>query len=274
MSVGTTSRLANIGKQVNKGINGTIRYAILYKPQERINWTTSLMFRYMTAYYDKVGDKLDQFNQKNLTKNMTRYYDGGSPTALWSVRSAGIDPASGREIFITKNGKYTFDYSYDDEVEVGDTRPDIEGTWGNTFYWKGFSCSIFMRYSLGGDAFSSTLYDKVENISSYDLARNQDRRALYDRWQKPGDKARFKGISLTENTPMSSRFVQKNNYLTIESVRVSYEFPYQLMNKIGIQGMTVSAYMNDICRWSSIKEERGTSYPFARSVSMSLSVNF
>ena len=73
---------------------------------------------------------------------------------------------------------------------------------------------------------------------------------------------------------MSSRFVQKNNYLTIESVRVSYEFPYQLMNKSGIQGMTVSAYMNDICRWSSIKEERGTSYPFARSVSMSLSVNF
>ena len=194
--------------------------------------------------------------------------------ALWSVRSAGIAPASGREIFITKNGKYTFDYSYEDEVEVGDTRPDIEGTWGNTFYWKGFSCSLFLRYSLGGDAFSSTLYDKVENISSSDLSRNQDRRALYDRWLKPGDKARFKGISLTESTPMSSRFVQKNNYLAIESVRISYELPYQLMNKIGIQGVTVSAYMNDICRWSTIKDERGTSYPFARSVSMSLSVNF
>ena len=123
-----------------------------------------------------------------------------STSALWAVRSAGIDPATGKEIFITKSGNYTFSHSYDDEVEVGDTRPDVEGVFGNVFYYKGFSASIYMRYSLGGDTFLSTLYDKVENISSSALAKNQDRRALYDRWQKPGDIAKFKGISRTEST--------------------------------------------------------------------------
>lgn len=273
-SVGVTSRLANIGKQVTDGFNGTIRYSFIYRPKERMNWTTSLSFSHVRSHYENIGSTLAQYNNENLTKNMTRYYDGGSPSALWAVRSAGIDPATGKEIFITKSGNYTFSHSYDDEVEVGDTRPDVEGVFGNVFYYKGFSASIYMRYSLGGDTFLSTLYDKVENISSSALAKNQDRRALYDRWQKPGDIAKFKGISRTESTPMSSRFVSVNNYLTIESIRLSYELPYTLMKKMGIQGMTFSAYMNDIARWATVKEERGTSYPFSRSISTALSLNF
>ena len=273
-SVGVTGRLANIGKQVTDGFNGTIRYSFIYRPKDRINWTTSLSFSHVRSHYENIGSTLAQYNNENLTKNMTRYYDGGSPSALWAVRSAGIDPATGKEIFITKSGNYTFSHSYDDEVEVGDTRPDVEGVFGNVFYYKGFSASIYMRYSLGGDTFLSTLYDKVENISSSALAKNQDRRALYDRWQKPGDIAKFKGISRTESTPMSSRFVSVNNYLTIESIRLSYELPYTLMKKMGIQGMTFSAYMNDIARWATVKEERGTSYPFSRSISMALSLNF
>ena len=118
------------------------------------------------------------------------------------------------------------------------------------------------------------LYEKVENISVTGLSQNQDKRALYDRWQKPGDKAKFKGISQTDITPISSRFVQDNNYIAIESVRLAYEFPQRWMERIRFSGLTVSAYMNDICRFSTIKDERGISYPFARSVSMSISVNF
>lgn len=275
LSVGVSQRLENIGQQINTGISGTVRYAVLYKPKQRINWTMSLTGAYNHSEYRKIGAKLNQYNRDNLTKNLTRYRDGGSPTAIWAVRSAGIDPATGKEIFITKSGSYTFVHNYDDEVVVGDTRPKIEGVYGNTFYWKGFSASIYMRYSLGSKSFNSTLYQKVENISAAGLTNNQDRRALYDRWQKPGDIAQFKGIrEYTASNPMTDRFVQKNNYLTIESVRVGYELPYQWMNRIGFQGATISAYMNDIARWSTIKNERGTSYPFARSVTFAVGINF
>ena len=274
LSVGMLSRLSNIGKQVNKGVSGTVRYAIIYRPQERINWTMSLSFRSVKTYYDKIGRKLNQYNKENLSKNLTRYYDGGSPTALWAVRSAGIDPATGKEIFLTKDGKPTFQHSYDNEVVVGNTNPDVEGVWSNSLYWKGFSLNLHIRYSLGGQRFNSTLYEKVENISVAGLSQNQDRRALYDRWQKPGDKTKFKGISRTEITPISSRFVQDNNYIAIESARLAYEFPQRWMEHVRFSGLTVSAYMNDICRFSTIKDERGISYPFARSVSMSVSINF
>ena len=217
---------------------------------------------------------MDQYNKENRSNSLARYYDGGSPSDLWSVRSLGIDPATGKELFLTEKGRITFTYDYADEVVVGNSEPDLEGVLGNSFYYKGFSCSFYWRYSFGADAFNRTVYSKVENISKESLKQNQDKRALYDRWKEPGNGAKYKGISLTENTPISSRFVQKNNYLTLESVRVAYEFSPEWMQKIHFSGMTVSAYMNDICRFSTIEDERGIDYPFARSFSFALSINF
>ena len=274
LSVGVSQRLANVGKQVSKGYNGTIKYAFIYRPKERINWTTSFTFRHGHSYYDKIGKNLDQYNKENRSNSLARYYDGGSPSDLWSVRSLGIDPATGKELFLTEKGRITFTYDYADEVVVGNSEPDLEGVLGNSFYYKGFSCSFYWRYSFGADAFNRTVYSKVENISKESLKQNQDKRALYDRWKEPGNGAKYKGISLTENTPISSRFVQKNNYLTLESVRVAYEFSPEWMQKIHFSGMTVSAYMNDICRFSTIEDERGIDYPFARSFSFALSINF
>ena len=60
----------------------------------------SVNFRYGTAFYKNIGRSLNAYNQENISKNLTRYYDGGSPTALWAVRSRGIDPATGQEIFV------------------------------------------------------------------------------------------------------------------------------------------------------------------------------
>lgn len=272
ISRGTSNRRANIGLQVDQGYNGTVSYAFLYNPQQRINYTMSLSFRYGKAYYDKIGHSLDQYNRENLTKNMLRYYDGASPTALWAVRSRGIDPATGKEIFVKKNGSLTYNFNYNDEVELGDTRPMLEGVWGNTLYYKGFSANLQIRYSYGADAFNTTLFNKVENISSGNINFNQDRRALYDRWKKPGDKAKFKSISLTETTPMSSRFVMKENYIAIESVRLGYQFDSQWLKKnLKISSLTISGYMNSIARFSTLEHERGLYYPFARSLSFALS---
>ncbi len=112
----------------------------------------------------------------------------------------------------------------------------------------------------------------MENISTNSLIYNQDKRALYDRWQKPGDKAQFKNIANSTSTPMSSRFVQKDNSLSLEALRIGYEFSPELVHKWGLGSLRLNAYMNDIFRLSTIKMERGTSYPFARSVSFALSL--
>lgn len=274
LSVGIANRLMNVGMQVDKGFSGTVRYSFLYRPQERINWTTSFSFRGGEAYYDKIGNKLDVANRENISKNMSRYYNGGSPYALWAVISKGIDPASGKEIYQNLNGDNVFTYSFNDEVEIGNTRPKLEGVIGNTFYWKGFSANAHIRYSYGADMFNSTLFSKVENITSDAINRNQDRRALTDRWKEIGDKAQYKGISLSDPTQMTSRFVQKNNYISLESIRAGYDFSAGWLRAVSISRIQVNAYVNEILRISSIGNERGIDYPFARTVTFGLSANF
>ena len=115
-----------------------------------------------------------------------------------------------------------------------------------------------------------TPFPEGQRLPSSDVNLDKE---LLKRWKKPGDMAKFKGISLTESTPISSRFVMKNHYMSLESIRIGYEIPERWLKKIRISGMSLSGYMNQICRISSIKDERGIDYPFARSVSFSLSVN-
>ena len=116
--------------------------------------------------------------------------------------------------------------------------------------------------------------EKVENIDREGINYNQDKRALHNRWQKPADKAKFKSIKDNSSTPMSSRFVRTENTFSGESISVGYESSAAWIRKIGAEGVTFRAYMNDIFRVSSFKEERGTDYPFARTVSFSLSLRF
>ena len=271
-SVGTSSINANAGRQISSGWNGSLFYTILRK--QNMNWSMHLNFRTSKSEYRDIGNKLQELNELGSAQNLVRYYEGASPDDMWAVPSLGIDPATGREMFRKKDGTQTFVYSTDDEIVVGSSRPDVEGVIGSTFYYKGLSVSMSLRYRLGGQVMASALYSKVENIGRQQIYYNQDRRALHDRWQKPGDKAKFKSIKETSSTPMSSRFVRTENTLAGESISIGYESNAKWVRYIGAEGITFRAYMNDIFRLSSFKEERGIDYPFARTISFSLNLRF
>lgn len=272
-STGIDRVAQNIGAQRTRGFTITTDYSIL--KMDKLNWRVNVNMRQLKSEYQKMGNQLSNFNDANKSRNLLRYYDGGSPSDLWAVRSLGIDPATGREIFLNRNNEQTFVHDFKDEVIVGNSDPNMEGILGTTFYYKGFMAAANVRYRFGGQTFMKTLYDKVENISRTNVALNQDKRALYDRWKKPGDIAPFKAISTTEITPISSRFVEDNNSFIGESFSLGYEnTTASWLKSIYASSFTVRAYMNDIFYVSTIKNERGLDYPFARSVSLSLAVRF
>ena len=271
-STGVKTLPRNVGKQITQGLTLTMNYSIIRR--EEMFWSVNMNLRHQTSEYQEVSEVLTKYNRDNRNRNLTRYYDGGSPSDLWAVRSCGIDPATGREIFLDKNGEQTFVHDYEDEIVVGNSDSKVEGVIGTSFYYKGFSASISLRYRLGGQIFMQTLYDKVENLSSAKKWGNLDKRALYDRWQRPGDQAKFKSIADSEVTPMSSRFVEDNNVLSGESISLGYETTASWLKRVGASSMSVRTYMNDIFRISTVKNERGLNYPFARSVSFSLGVTF
>ncbi|RAV28945.1 SusC/RagA family TonB-linked outer membrane protein [Sinomicrobium soli] len=275
-STGLVAYPLNVGELRVNGIEAILNFRPVYDLEKQVIWRVGITALIQDMEYRDVGNALRNLDEDALESgSLRRFRDGANPDDIWAVPSLGIDPATGREVFLKKNGKTTFDHNYEDEVIVGNTRPDVEGVISTSFTYKGFNLGINMRYRVGGQLFNGALYNKVENIGQQEITWNQDRRALYDRWQQPGDQARFKGISISRNTPISSRFVQDNNNIVGESFNLGYNvYNKPWLETLGIESLRLTAYMNDIFRISSVRVERGIDYPFARTVSFSINASF
>ncbi len=274
-STGLNNYPFNAGTSTNKGLEAIVNFSPIYNPGSFI-WTVGLTGSVLSQKYGNFDNKLSSLNTELRNSNsLTRYRDGYSSYDLWAVPSIGIDPATGREVFVKQNGQYTFDYDTNDQAVVGSSRPNAEGVISTSVNYKGFTFGAFVRYIWHKDQFNSALYEKVENISYEALRYNQDRRALYERWRNPGDISEFKSISVTSTTPISSRFIQTENSFSGESINLGYEFKNKSwLDKYGISTLTLNAYSNDLFYASTVLRERGIDYPYTRSVSMSVRVTF
>lgn len=108
-----------------------------------------------------------------ITKPSVRYAEGQSMDAIWAVRSLGIDPATGKEVFLDLDGKMV--YGWKAEKSGGRRQikqPKLSGTFGFNFEYKGFSVNTSFYYKLGGQYYNQTLVDKVENV---DIQYNVDK---------------------------------------------------------------------------------------------------
>lgn len=286
-STGFTSHKENMGVVKNKGVELDVRFKLwqekdwlvtVYGNFARNRNTVVEISEAMQAYNKKVEDLFKNYNPSSSTdskysKPYLKYYEGASMTAIAGMRSLGISPSNGKEIYLRPNGEVTDKWSAEDWVVIGDTAPKGQGSFGFTAAWKQLSLFTSFLYHFGGDAYNSTLVDYVENVNLSE--ENVDRRVLYERWQKPGDVTTMKDIrDRNITTGASSRFVQKDNMLQFSSLTLSYDFRSELLKKAHIGMCRLSLTANDLFYVSTIRRERGLSYPYSRSVSFSLNISF
>ena len=275
-STGIYSYPINVGALHTKGWDARLEYSLIQRPEKQTIWKINLTVAHYKDKYKNFDNKLASLNkEQELNKSLLRYHDGYSPSSIWAAKSEGIDPGTGREIFVSEEGLYTFDYNEAEVLAVGNSQPVAEGVFSTSFFLKGFNFGAYFRFRLGADIFNAALFDKVENISYTSIINNQDKRALYDRWKNPGDISSFVAISQTAITPASSRFVQQENSFSGESINFGYTFSKQeWLRSLGVKSLNVTAYMNEFFRVSSVLRERGIHYPFARSGSISVRASF
>ena len=274
-STGFTSYMENLGNVQNKGIEATANWRFFQKGQSYMSLNGSIAHNVNKV--TKISDALSSFNREqdaeNTTSPIIRYEEGQSMTAIWAVRSLGIDPATGREMFLKKDGTTTYDYTTDDYIIAGDSNPKVHGTLGFNGEYRGIGLSLLFSYQLGGDYYNQTLVDRVENVN---IANNVDRRVFSDTWNAAGDVALYKHISSTPTTTYAStRFVQRNNMLDLTSISAYYDFKYwSWLQRAKLERLRLTFYMNDLFHLSTVKAERGLNYPYARSFSFSLTATF
>ena len=276
-SIGAVTARQNVGEVENNGIEFQTRVVPIQTKD--LQWSLSLNYSYNRNKVKKVSDALKALNQKNLgvdslnrgTTPLPLYEEGESLTALKVVPSAGIDPATGREIYIKRDGSYSFTYDPNDRRVFGDTSPWAYGSLTSYLMYKGFSLNANFGYSLGATVYNSTLASRVEGTTP---KQNADRRVLESRWKQAGDVTRYRDIASTESPYQTSRFIQKEYYFTLRSLSLAYETEATWVKKLHMRRARVELLANDLFYLSTVKRERGLDYPFARSVEMSLRLSF
>ena len=277
-STGFPTLMTNIGAISNKGVDVTLGFTPIQDYERQIQWNVSINGNHNSNKVKKISNKIKKVNEENLKnkeKPLPIYEEGKSTTQLFVVRSLGIDPATGNEIFLKRNGERTFFWNANDKVAVGDTEPKFRGGITSGLTWKDWSVNLGFTYEFGAYTYNQTLVDRIENVN---LLHNADRRATKDRWRKPGDIAKYKSIAFSgRTTELSSRFVQKKNEIAFSSISIGYHFDpkkFGFLKQCKIAGINLTGSMQDLGRISSVKQERGTDYPFARTVNLSMSVLF
>lgn len=121
--------------------------------------------------------------------------------------------------------------------------------------------------------YNSTRASKVEGINP---KYNCDVRAFTERWKQPGDVVPYLNISKDGGSSdvYTDRFVEKDNELWLSSVYLQYDVPASFLKSLHIQKLYVGIGTEDLFRLTSAKYERGTSYPYSRSINMSASLTF
>lgn len=280
-SLGFSSYPANMGTLQNQGVELNIAFIPYRNEAKEAYWVISANGSHNRNKLTRISEALSRMNELNASTEsispLPRYVEGQSTTAIWAVRSLGIDPSTGDEILLKRDGSVTSEYDPVDAVICGDTEPKWQGNVNTSFNYMGFGINLGFTYRFGGQMYNSTLVQKVENA---DLRYNADRRVLQLRWQNPGDVAQYKRLTNSangSNTRQTSRFVMNENLFQMSSLSLTYRMDnneYPFLRRLHISSMRWSFNMEDIFYLSSIKRERGTDYPFSRQFALSLNLVF
>ena len=277
-STGFPTMVMNAGELQNRGFDVSLNVIAVQNLRKQFFWTITANANSNRNKIRKLSDYLKKVNEeqmKSAAAPLPQYREGESTTTLYVVRSLGVDPVTGKEVYLKRDGTKTFVWSANDKVPVGDTNPKISGTVSTNINWKDFSCSLGFTYKYGGVVYNQTLVDKIENQN---VAYNLDRRAGQGRWEKPGDVKPYVGFSPTgANTPASTRFIMDDNEIRFATLNVGYRLTgenFKFLRKANIDVLALNFTTNDIARISPIRMERGLDYPFARSYTFSLSFMF
>ena len=277
LSSGFASYMANIGEVRNQGFELSMSGYIVRNRSKHFSWIVSGQLVYNKNEITSLSEAIKQQNEEYLKQSVdvsSLFFEGYPQNAIYAVQSLGIDPSTGQELFVKRNGELTTTWDAGDKVYCGSADPLYRGNIGSTLVWKKLTVNLSFGYYWGGYAYNQTLLDKVEVTKTTIQNQNVDERVLSQRWFQPGDITFFKGLS-NEATHATSRYVMKDNVLQLQSVGLQYRFDQEVLRRqLHCNAIILAFNANDLLYFGSIKRERGTSYPYSRNFQASVKLSF
>jgi TonB-dependent starch-binding outer membrane protein SusC len=158
------------------------------------------------------------------------------------MKSAGVDPADGREQFFDNEGnlvKLTIENT-DYRQPVGKPFPDFFGGVNNSLKYKGVELNFLFTFQSG-----NTIFDNEAKFQIGDIANNNQRREILNRWQSPenpGDGSTpglFLSGAGSGRALNSDRFMYDASFLRLRTVTLSYTLPQSLVSRARLNTVRV-----------------------------------
>ena len=278
--IGFTSIQINGASMVNQGVELTLQANWIKNPN--FAWTTNFN---ISKIQNKVTD-LNGFGETFSVAALGRAQKiGVSTSAIWGAPFAGIDQATGRELFF-QNGQLYDAASYSNLFTVanaeiiGDSAPDFFGGIQNSFtFFKKLNLGIRASYRYG-DSF--TIDDELVSQYRVIVNRNLSVNAI-DHWRQQGDITQ--NPSVTDNNPIisnSSRFLYDASHIKIQNVNLSYVVAMDKMNVNWIKSVNFFMDISNVFYFYKTKspaDRNGVAefrfkYPEARTLTFGFQANF
>jgi TonB-linked SusC/RagA family outer membrane protein len=224
-STGFNSAVQNIGELQNKGLEFGLNTLNIDK---EVVWTSTLNISFnKNEVIDLVGQEI--FQGSIAGRGDASLVKEGLPLGtLYGYEFGGVDTATGNAYYINSTGDATFSPTADDRKVIGDANPDFLYSFNNTVTYKGFGFTVFLQGSQGNDMLNAT---KIEAEGMLD-PKNQSITVL-NRWRNPGDETNIPKASWgsTNNSRISTRFIEDASYLRFKTITLSYNFDNKLMEE-------------------------------------------
>lgn len=265
----------NIGKVSNRGFETTISGYVIRNTEKNIVWMLTGKLAYTKNKITKLSDAIKRQTAEAMKKDVEindLLFEGRPQYAIYAVPSLGIDPSTGKELFLDAEGNITQEWQPSAKRYFGQREPKFRGNFSSLFTYKDLTLNLSFGFHWGGQQYNETLLNKVE-VTNGQLQYNADRRVWSERWHAPGDLKPFKKYG-DRRTKASSRFVMDDHVFEMQSASLQYRWHSNLVKKLCMESINFNVNMADVFYISSIKRERGTEYPFARRMEFSIGLIF
>ena len=283
-----SSIAANVGEITNKGVEFTIN-AVPVQTKD-LTWSTTLNLSHNKNVVDKLSNdiyKTSTFSQGDpmvagvSANGWTQRILEGEPlgtfyTYEWAGYNAeGISEYYTRDANGNRDGGKTTDPEYKDRTITGCAQPKLNLGWNNTVRYKNWDFSCFFTGVFGHDVYNG-LRAHYTAPDFFAGGKNVMKEFVTER-----------PASDTGSNIPSDKFIEKGNYIRLQSLTVGYTF--NDIFKGWIKSLQLYATMNNVFTITSYKgldpevnlggitpgvDYRWSTYPHTRTTMIGAKINF
>ena len=224
-TTGHGSGAGNAGSMLNRGVDVDLSFDVIQTRDIYFNIKANFNYN-----YNEITELFGGRSEYTVPGTGVSYQTGYPYGEFFAVRSAGVDPRDGMQMWYDKDGNITKNYSNDYAVMTGKQRyaPWAGGLQLN-FQWKGLYVGADFTWVADKWVFNNDKWFLTNPTQFPMFNMTTD---MLNIWTEPGDVTNIPALSSTRHIDDDTLY-ENASFLRLKNLQISYSFPQHWMDRTG-----------------------------------------